>query len=423
MVEENPYRLARDIWGIGFKTADQIAQKLGIAKSPMCGPVPASRYALHEVIDDGHCGCPRPSFVELPRSCSRSPRRAASTRPSALELAGGRLWLPTRSAISRVCTCRTVPCRARDRWPSCTCGRAHPWPAIDAVKAIAGSKQRPGLELAAEPARGHRQGPVVEGAGHHRRPRRRQDDASCNAILTILRGQGRAAPLLARPPAGPPSGCRETTGLRGQDHPPPARIRPQAAASSATQTQPLDVRPARRRRDVDGRRAADARQLLRARAAPRAALLLVGDVDQLPSVGPGRCCADLIESGAVPVVRLTEIFRQAGAEPHHRRTPTAINQGEMPELARAEGKRSTSTSSRPTSPSDAADAIVELVTRAHPGRVSASIPLRDVQVLCPMNRGAPARARSTCALQEALNPPRRAPRSSGSADASASATR
>jgi len=73
------------------------------------------------------------------------------------------------------------------------------------------------------------------------------------------------------------------------------------------------------------------------RALPtRAALLLVGDVDQLPSVGPGQILADIIASGAVPVVRLTEIFRQA-AESRIVTNAHRINQGLMPDLAPAEG--------------------------------------------------------------------------------------
>ena len=115
-----------------------------------------------------------------------------------------------------------------------------------------------------------------------------------------------------------------------------------------------------------------------------AALLLVGDVDQLPSVGPGQVLADLIGSGAVPVVRLTEVFRQAAGS----RVVTnahRINQGLMPEL------RGEATSDfhfiKAEEPEAAVQTVVRLVRERIPARFGFD-PVRDVQVLCPMNRAA-----------------------------------
>ena len=134
-----------------------------------------------------------------------------------------------------------------------------------------------------------------------------------------------------------------------------------------------------------------------------AALPLVGDVDQLPLVGPGQVLADLIESGSLPVARLTEIFRQAAAS---RIITTAhdVNRGKLPDL---------------TPPSDASDfyfveaadgedaaaKIVKVVAERIPARFQLD-PVREVQVLCPMNRGSAGARALNLALQAALNPPR-----------------
>jgi exodeoxyribonuclease V alpha subunit len=132
-----------------------------------------------------------------------------------------------------------------------------------------------------------------------------------------------------------------------------------------------------------------------------AAVLIVGDIDQLPSVGPGQVLADIIASVAVPVVRLTEVFRQAATSQiivnAHK-----INQGLIPDL------------SKPSSDSDfyfieaddpetAVKRIVELVKERIPKRFGHH-PIRDIQVLCPMNRGGIGARSLNIALQAALNP-------------------
>jgi exodeoxyribonuclease V alpha subunit len=143
------------------------------------------------------------------------------------------------------------------------------------------------------------------------------------------------------------------------------------------------------------------RSLLRA-VPERAALLIVGDVDQLPSVGPGQVLGDIIASGAIAVVRLTEVFRQAAGSRvitnAHR-----INQGQMPDLMKSDG------------PSDfhfidaaePEDALARLITVVR-DRIPAAFgldPIRDVQVLCPMNRGGLGARALNVELQKVLNPP------------------
>jgi exodeoxyribonuclease V alpha subunit len=132
-----------------------------------------------------------------------------------------------------------------------------------------------------------------------------------------------------------------------------------------------------------------------------AALLIVGDIDQLPSVGPGQVLADIIASGAVPVVRLTEVFRQA-ARSRIITSAHRINQGSIPDLNPPEGE-SDFYFVQVEDPETAVARIIELVKTRIPKRFGLD-PIRDIQVLCPMNRGGAGARSLNIELQAALNP-------------------
>ena len=132
-----------------------------------------------------------------------------------------------------------------------------------------------------------------------------------------------------------------------------------------------------------------------------AALLIVGDVDQLTSVGPGQVLADIIASGAVPVVRLTEVFRQA-AQSRIVTTAHGINRSAIPDLSRPEGD-SDFYFVPAEDPETAAARIVELVKTRIPKRFGFDA-MQDIQVLCPMNRGGAGARSLNIELQAALNP-------------------
>jgi exodeoxyribonuclease V alpha subunit len=132
-----------------------------------------------------------------------------------------------------------------------------------------------------------------------------------------------------------------------------------------------------------------------------AALLIVGDIDQLPSVGPGQVLADVISSGALPVVRLTEVFRQA-AQSRIITTAHRINQGIIPDLS-PPANDSDFYFVRAEEPEIAVQRIVELVKTRIPARFGFD-PIRDIQVLCPMNRGGVGARSLNIELQAALNP-------------------
>ena len=134
----------------------------------------------------------------------------------------------------------------------------------------------------------------------------------------------------------------------------------------------------------------------------RSAVIFVGDVDQLPSVGPGQFLSDLIESGAIPVIRLTEVFRQA-ATSRIVRSAHQINQGTFPSLPAA-GEASDFYLLPVEEPEAIAQTVVDLVKTRLPGKFGVD-PLRDIQVLCPMNRSVTGARAINQALQAALNPP------------------
>jgi exodeoxyribonuclease V alpha subunit len=134
-----------------------------------------------------------------------------------------------------------------------------------------------------------------------------------------------------------------------------------------------------------------------------AAMLIVGDIDQLPSVGPGQVLADIIASGAVSVVRLTEVFRQA-AQSRIIMSAHMINQGSIPDLS-PPSTESDFYFVQADEPEAAVPRIVDLVKTRIPRRFDLD-PIRDVQVLCPMNRGGVGARSLNIELQAALNPAR-----------------
>jgi exodeoxyribonuclease V alpha subunit len=138
---------------------------------------------------------------------------------------------------------------------------------------------------------------------------------------------------------------------------------------------------------------------------PKAALLIVGDVDQLPSVGPGCVLRDIIDSGAVPVCRLTQVFRQA-AQSAIITNAHRVNQGEMPVFPRGRVQDPASTDCyfvQADEPERAVDVIVKMVRESIPQRFGFH-PMDDIQVLTPMHRSELGARNLNLVLQAALNP-------------------
>jgi exodeoxyribonuclease V alpha subunit len=285
-------------------------------------------------MDDGHCGLPVEELLPLAESLLEVPATLVEAA-LAQEIASGAVVAD--EVEGRPCVFLASLYEAeRDiaaRLGALTAGDP-PWPAVDADKAIPWVEQRTGLALADSQkqairvALGTKVIVVTGGPGVGK-------TTLVNSLLRILSAKSVEVALCA-PTGRAAKRLSESTGLEAMTIHRLLEADPSAGGFRRDESFPLDC-------DllvVDEASMVDV-PLMRAvlRALPeKAALLLVGDVDQLPSVGPGQVLADIIASGAVPVVRLTEIFRQSAASRivanAHR-----INRGDMPELDPIEGGR------------------------------------------------------------------------------------
>ena len=397
VMTENPYRLARDIRGIGFKTADAIAMKLGIAKTAMIRVRAGISYALTEAMDDGHCGLPTDQLVPLAEELLEVPKELIRSALE-LELGEGTVIADSVAQTPRIFLAGLY--RAEQviagRLIQLINGRL-PWPFIDADKALPWVETKTGLKLAESQSAAIRLAMLAKvlvitgGPGVGK-------TTIVNSILRILAAKG-VNLLLCAPTGRAAKRMTEATGFEAKTIHRLLEVDPKGGGFKRGADNPLDC-------DllvIDEASMVDV-MLMQAllRAVPdNAALLIVGDIDQLASVGPGQVLADIISSGAVPVVRLTEVFRQA-AKSRIITSAHRINQGSMPDLSRPEGD-SDFYFVEAEDPEVAVPRIVELVKSRIPKRFGLD-PIRDIQVLCPMNRGGVGARSLNVSLQAALNP-------------------
>jgi exodeoxyribonuclease V alpha subunit len=400
LVKENPYRLARDIRGIGFKTADQLAQRLGIPKESMLRARAGISYALIEAVADGHCALPEENLLTLAEELLEI-GRGTLAEALALEAAEGGVVIDHIGDT----TCVFLPHlrKAEDVVASIIRRQqvgTPPWPLIDQIKALPwveaqlGVTLAPGQRDAVRLALSSKVLVITGGPGVGK-------TTIIRSILHILKAKG-VTPLLAAPTGRAAKRLGESTGLEAKTIHRLLEFDPKEGGFLRGNDLPLDC-------DLlvlDEASMVDVPLMAAVlKALPeQAALLVVGDVDQLPSVGPGQVLADLIGCEVVPVARLTEIFRQAAASQiivnAHR-----VNRGAMPELAVPTGALSDFIFVEAADPEDAAAKVVKVVSERIPARFGFNA-IRDVQVLCPMNRGGVGARSLNLDLQTALNPQR-----------------
>jgi exodeoxyribonuclease V alpha subunit len=397
VMTENPYRLARDIRGIGFKTADAIAMKLGIEKTAMIRVRAGISYALTEAMDDGHCGLPTEELVPLAVELLEVPKELVLTALD-LELAEGTVIADTVGETA--CVFLGGLYRAEqviaERILRLANGKL-PWPYIDPEKALPWIEKNTGLSLAESQATAIRLAlaskvlVITGGPGVGK-------TTIVNAILRILAAKG-VNLLLCAPTGRAAKRMTEATGFEAKTIHRLLEVDPKGGGFKRGEDNPLDC-------DllvVDEASMVDVMlmQALMKALPDKTALLIVGDIDQLPSVGPGQVLADIIASGAVAVVRLTEVFRQA-AQSRIITSAHQINRGSIPDLTRPEGD-SDFYFVQADDPETAVPRIVDLVKTRIPQRFGLD-PIRDIQVLCPMNRGGVGARSLNVELQAALNP-------------------
>jgi exodeoxyribonuclease V alpha subunit len=399
IVSENPYRLARDIKGIGFKTADQIAEKLGIEKTAMIRARAGISYTLTEAISDGHCGLPEDDLLpaaekllEIPTDILRGALELELREEIVVaDIMGdqkciflGHLWNAEKVIAERLRTLAS----GKPAWSGIDTETAIPWVEQKLAVALADS-QKEAVKIAVS----SKVMVITGGPGVGK-------TTLVNAILNILAAKN-VKVALAAPTGRAAKRMSETTGQEARTIHRLLEVDPMHGGFQRSAEDPLDC-------DLlvlDETSMVDVPLMASVvKALPDSAgLILVGDVDQLPSVGPGQVLADIIESGAVPVARLTEIFRQA-AQSKIVMNAHRINSGRMPDLEVVKDAETDFYFVEAREPEDAVPKIIEIVSNRLPKRFGFD-PIQDIQVLCPMNRGGLGARSLNVELQKALNPP------------------
>ncbi|MDQ4061804.1 MAG: ATP-dependent RecD-like DNA helicase, partial [Pseudomonadota bacterium] len=385
------------IRGIGFRTADRIAANLGVEKTATMRVRAGISYALAEAMEEGHCGLPIEDLVRLTAELLETPPELVETAME-LELASGDVIADTIEGHRCVFLAGLYGAEKAiaGRLATLAAGKP-PWPAINADKAIPWVEARTGLSLAESQrealslALSSKVLVITGGPGVGK-------TTLVNSILKILKAKGVNIALCA-PTGRAAKRLAESTQLEAKTVHRLLEVDPMNGGFRRGLGAPIDCELL----VVDETSMVDV-MLMHAllKAVPDgASLLLVGDVDQLPSVGPGQALADIIASGAVPVVRLTEVFRQA-AESRIITNAHRINRGLMPEIEAREGSDFYFVEA-----GDAEDGLRKLLTlvRERIPRRFGLDPVRDIQVLCPMNRGGLGARSLNLELQAALNPP------------------
>ncbi len=425
VVRANPYRLATDIWGVGFKTADDLGRRLGIDPQSPNRARAAVRFLLQRLSQEGHVAYPEPALLdpallEEKAGVADIPREIMAEAIEAERQAGDVVREPAAEPpLIYLKTLFLAELGVARALRGLTEGD-HPLPpSLDAAAVVATAERKMGLELAAA-----QKDAVLQ--------------ASRSKVLVVTGGPGTGKTTIVRgilevftarslrialcaPTGRAAKRLTETTGREGKTIHRLLEFDPVLGGFKRDASNPLDL-------DllvVDEASMVDVALMYQlVRALPRrACLILVGDVDQLPSVGPGAVLADVIASGAVPVVRLTTIFRQAG-QSWIVRAAHAVRRGEVPESAsphptlphKGGGGRKPSPLVgeggvggdfyfvEADNPAIVVERITTMVRERIPKRFGLD-PFRDVQVLTPMNRSELGSHALNAHLQSVLNPP------------------
>jgi exodeoxyribonuclease V alpha subunit len=396
-VRENPYRLAFDIFGIGFQTADEIAQRLGVERTAPARCQAGVLHVLRALSDEGHVAAPRVDLVERARALLEvdgelvenafaplveREQIVVEPRPEGEAIYLEPLFVAERG-IAELLE-RLVRARARPL-------------EIDVDRAIAWFEERQTITLAQEQREAialavQRKVLVITGGPGTGKT------TLINAIIQILEKKGRAV-LLAAPTGRAAKRMTETTGHEARTLHRLLEFTPKSNTFARGPSHPLEGDMV----IVDEASMLDTSMtysLLRA-LPPQSQIVFVGDVDQLPSVGPGSVLLDLIRSGAIAVVRLSRIFRQA-EESRIVVNAHRVNQGELP-IFSADDPSADFFFIERQEPEDILVTMKALLTERIPRKFGLH-PTRDIQVLTPMHKGLLGAAALNQELQSLFNP-------------------
>jgi exodeoxyribonuclease V alpha subunit len=398
-VRENPYRLALDIQGIGFKTADKLAERLGISRESLVRAEAGVRHVLQEGSNDGHCALILNKLVDSAVQLLEIPEAIIQDAIQS-ELQAGRLVseiVDDETLIFLVAFYRSEVTVAKNLKRLSLYDTA--WTRdINIEKAIPWVESQTGLQLsdtqkdALKMALQRKIVIITGGPGVGK-------TTLVNSILKIIRAKTNKI-ILGAPTGRAAKRLADSTGLEAKTLHRMLEFDPQGRGFKRDEHNPLEADLV----VIDEMSMVDItmmNHLLKA-IPDHAGLLLVGDVDQLPSVGPGAVLANLIDSEKIPTVRLTEIFRQAKSSQivvnAHR-----VNAGYLPKNMPVSQKLTDFYFIAADTPELIHEKLMQVVTERIPRRFGFD-PIRHVQVLVPMNRGGLGARALNIDLQKRLNP-------------------
>lgn len=388
-VNENPYRLADDIWGIGFKTADGIARKMGYEMNDERRLRSGLIYTLNQLADEGHCYAEEEQLIatakqllEADEECIRTAMTHAIETED-LMLDGTAIYLPpfyyaecgTANRLNALVHTKEAGSIFTARFDLAKLQREtgieYDEVQVEAIRQAIASKV---MVLTGGPGTGK--------------------TTTTKAIIAALQSAGMRI-LLAAPTGRAAKRMSEATGMEAKTIHRLLEYNPQDGYKRNDEN-PLEGDAL----IVDECSMIDIILMNNlTKALPTTMrLVLVGDIDQLPSVGAGNVLRDIIDSGVIPVVRLTRIFRQAQSS-RIVMSAHAINRGCFPDISN--GQHTDFFFMKQEEPEKVAETIVSLVRDRLPKAYRQ--PTANIQVLTPMQRGVVGAANLNMALQQALN--------------------
>lgn len=393
---ENPYRLALDIHGIGFKTADQIAQNIGIDLHSLIRAQAGVRHVLQKLSGQGHCAEEQKTLIHQTHKLLNIPesiiQEAITTELTAHHLVAQ----PVKDDIWLFLTPLALAEQGVAGHLKRLAANIPPWGALVLNKVIPWVEKRNSITLsdsqriALEKTMSSKVSVITGGPGVGK-------TTVINSILHIMRAKGIRTTLCA-PTGRAAKRLSESTGQQATTIHRLLEFNPRLFNCKRNAYNLLDTSLL----VIDESSMVDIvlmNKLLRA-LPDHAALLLVGDVNQLPSVGPGYVLADIINSQQMPVSQLTEIFRQAACSKIITNAH-AINAGRVPNVTK-KGEANDFFFITAETPEEIKDKLLNIVLCHLPARFGFN-PVRDIQILTPMNRGETGTYSLNNVLQSQLN--------------------